>query len=90
MNPHYHSYYHVKHHHPAPPHGGLLGIFGGIVGLTTATLQSGARIIRTVVEGTLWHRTHPVYTGCGCPCHHGYHCHHVDCCPPQYPCGCCG
>ena len=82
----YHPHSHP--HLPQPmPHGGLLGIFGGVVGLTTASLQGGVRIIRHVVEGTLWHGDY--HGGCGCHCGHPHHIYHYECRPHYHGhCGC--
>lgn len=78
-------------------HPGLLGVFGGFINLTTAALQGGARLVRTVVEGSIWHGCHDPWGACqshhghggGCGCHHGHPhgCCHVECQPPSYP-GC--
>ncbi len=87
MNGYHHQH---RHHHPAHPqpvlYGGLIGVFGGIIGLTTATLHGGARLVKTIVEDTLW----------GDCSHHGHYpcdpcCHHytVECLPHTYGCDCC-
>ncbi len=56
------------------PNPGLVGIFGGIVNLTTTALEAGATIVRTVVEGTMWHSG---------PGHHHWDDH---CCEPHHCC----
>jgi len=89
----YNPYYSHGYHHP---HGayyqpGLIGVLGGILGLTTATLQASTRIIRTVVEGTVWYGCHDCDFDCyhpdPCFCHHephAEHCYHIECVPPCY------
>lgn len=84
-----HGYRPRIHHHP-----GLMGVFGGMINLTTAILQGGATIFRTVVEGSVWHGCHPghdhYHHGCWSGCHmEGYHSYHVECLPHSYPCHCC-
>lgn len=83
-------YYHPFYHYPPPPpvpHTGLVGLAGGMISLATTALYGGARIARTVIEGSVWYGEHPPY--------HHHHCHschvcHVHCCPPTYECcGCC-
>jgi hypothetical protein len=95
--------FHPPHGHPGPVyHPGVTGIFGGVVNLTVSALQGGARLLRTVVEGTVWHAGHdccgpcghpPVHGGCHCGCCApvAHHCCHVECLPPVYPGGhpCC-
>ena len=81
-----------NYHHQLPSQSyqsGLLGVFGGVISLTTATLYGGASIVRTIVEGSVWQAEHPQY-GCSycqpechvCYCHCLPEAHH--CC-----CGCC-
>lgn len=82
----YHSYPHVGTSHP-----GLMGVFGGIINLTTATLYGGASILRTIVEGSVWHGCHQGHHHggyCSC-CSDVVHCCHVTCVPPSYSCCCC-
>jgi hypothetical protein len=74
MNPYYPC------HRGPVQHAGLVGIFGGVINLTTAALQGGARIVRTVVEGTMWHAVHD-----GCCEPEPRCCCHVECEPPVYP-----
>lgn len=92
---------HASHYAQYEHHGncgcqnpGLVGVFGGILGLSTALLQGSARMARTVVEGTMWYGCHDYCDG---PYHHGsshcgqhggqhggrhaYHYYHVDCWP---------
>ena len=88
------------HHHPrhdARPgfhhHSGLMGVFGGMINLTTAFLQGGATIVRTIVEGSVWHGCHPehhhFHHGCCSGCYaQGHHSYHVECLPHSYPCHC--
>ncbi|TAN74300.1 MAG: hypothetical protein EPN14_09325 [Gallionella sp.] len=87
------------HHYPygcgQPGHSGLTDVFGGAINLATSVLYGGARVVRTIVEGSVWHSEHPQHhdccpqhgdCGCGCP-HHVYHRH---CVPETYHCcGCC-
>lgn len=78
----------VSHRHP-----GLMGVFGGMIDLTTAVLQGGATLVRTIVEGSVWHGCHPGYppyypaywSGCHVQGHHSYY---VECVPHCYPCRC--
>lgn len=80
MNQHYYYGYPYRpygaYHHP-----GLLSVFGGIMNLTIATLGGGARIIRTVVEGTVWHGC---YDPGGWSYPVPYHYYQIQCCPPAY------
>lgn len=82
----HHDYHGPPYLHPYQP--GLMGVFGGVINLTTSVLYGGARMVRTVVEGSVWHGEYPPYHGsCGCRHHHGCH---VRCCPETYhSCGCC-
>lgn len=73
--------------HAGAPNPGLLGVFGGIINLTTASLRGGANIIRTVVEGSVWH-SHQ-HDRCGCGGRPVCHCYHTECSPRTYGCGCC-
>jgi hypothetical protein len=83
---HHHDCYMPPHPHPYQP--GLMGVFGGVINLTTAALYGGARIVRTVVEGSVWHGEYPPHHDC-CGCHHHHVCH-VHCCPETHNCcGCC-
>lgn len=83
---HHHDCYMPPHPHPYQP--GLMGVFGGVINLTTAALYGGARIVRTVVEGSVWHGEYPPHHDC-CGCHHHHVCH-VQCCPETHNCcGCC-
>jgi hypothetical protein len=88
-----------NHHYPGfdphyagyPPHAGLMGIIGGVINLATNTLYGGARIVRTVVEGSVWQAEYPHHYGMG-GCHPQPCCHvcHVHCIPETYSCcGCC-
>jgi hypothetical protein len=82
---HHHDYHTPAYTYPHQP--GLLGVFGGVINLTTAALYGGAHIVRTIVEGSVWHGEHPPHHG-RCTCH-GHACH-VDCCPETHNCcGCC-
>lgn len=63
-----------------------MGIVGGVIGLTTATLHGGVKIVRTVVEGTLWGSC---YHDQDCYPHHGchssvHHCYNIECRPHFY------
>lgn len=74
------------HHHPCPPvpatYPGLLTLFGSTIALASATLWGGARVVKRVVEGSLWHSGDYGHAGhCGCHHHH----YTVECRPP---CGC--
>lgn len=42
--------------YPCQPYrrGGLVGVAGGILELTTTALQAGTGLVRTVVEGAVW------------------------------------
>ncbi len=80
-------------HYPCHPtyHPGLMGVFGGIINLTTATLQGAAHITRTVVEGSVWHSCHADHhydhhSDC---CHTVHHCYHVECEPKCFKCSSC-
>jgi hypothetical protein len=99
----HHHPHHFAPHHPGPPqHSGLMGVLGGAVNLATSALYGGAGLVRTVVEGTMWHGCHPhhdpcCHSGCGCGHHHDCcSCHCVSSChccciqhvPPLYT-GCC-
>jgi len=79
-----HSYY-GGYHHP-----GLMGVLGGVIGLTTATLHGGVRVVRTVVEGTLWGPCYYYCDRCYYPyhtcCPPVYHCYHIECRPRFYCC----
>lgn len=84
----------IDHRHHCPPphagttrHPGLIGVFGGVINLTTTVLYSGARILRTVVEGAVWQDECP---RCHCSCPQTHHVHHVKC-EPEYcgRCNCC-
>ncbi len=67
----------TSHHHPChnATHAGLVGVIGGLINLTTTALYGGTRIVRTIVEGAVWHAEHPPY-------YHG--CHHSSCCCQQH------
>jgi hypothetical protein len=89
------SHHHHPNHHSCPhagtSHPGLMGVFGGLIQLTTATLYGGASILRTIVEGSVWHGCHESHhygTERSC-CHEVVHCCHVTCVPPSYSHGCC-
>lgn len=72
-------------------HHGLMGIFGGIINLTTSVMHSGARVVRTVVEGSVWHG---LCNGCApyndrCRCYQPVqHCYCIECAPKTYT-SCC-
>ena len=89
---HYNGYHQGFHHTPMqqPPYNpGLLGVLGGVINLTTTVLYGGARIVRTVVEGSVWYGEYPPHHHAGCGCHHHHQCH-VQCCPETHDCcGCC-
>ncbi len=76
---HAHQYYYGCH--PVPmAYPGLLTLFGSSVALVSATLWGGARVVKRVVEGSLWES----HGHCGCrggDCH----CYWVEC---QPTCGC--
>lgn len=62
---------------------GLLVLFGSTIALASATLWGGARVVKRVVEGSLW-ESH------GCDPHHccDQHFYRVECQPPC-ACRCC-
>jgi hypothetical protein len=70
-----------------PPAAGLPAVIGGAIHLATTTLYSGARLLRTIVENSVWEAEHPRYYGyahAGCsPCMHVCH---VHCIPETYEC----
>lgn len=79
-----------SHYPPSAPryNAGLVGLFGSMIGLTTAILYGGARVVQTIVEGSVWNSAYDCYGGCcGCDscCHPMHHCYHVKCQPPTYP-----
>lgn len=78
-------------HQAYPQHTGLVGLVGGIINLTTSSLFGGARIVRTLVEGSVWGAEHPPHYGsCGCCQQHCCHVHHLHCIPETHDgCGCC-
>lgn len=82
--------HHYDYHCQQPTqlyHSGLMGVFGGVMNLTTSVLYGGASIVRTIVEGSVWHAEYPQYHTC---CQYSQHVCHVHCCPEQYSCcGCC-
>lgn len=85
--------HHCHHHYGPPPvyQRGLMGVFGGIINLTTAVLYGGARISRSIVEGAVWGGAEPPYHH-NCCCHHHtiHHTRHVHCVPENHDCcGCC-
>jgi hypothetical protein len=77
---------HGPHGHAGYPvyQPGLIGVFGGIINLTVAALQGGARVVRTVVEGSVWD-AYPEHHDC-CTHHHErpHGCCRVECYPPMY------
>jgi hypothetical protein len=87
-----------QHHpgYPYPPYApaynpGLVDLFGSMIGLATATIYGGARVIRTIVEGSVWCSHHDCYGDCGgCDpcCHPMHHCYDVECLPHTYHCDC--
>lgn len=102
---HHHYPHGVGPHHPGhPPHAGVADVIGGVVNLTTAALYGGARLVRTVVEGTMWYGCHPhhdpcvgfhpgsyhhrYHDCCSCWCSHLCHCCTLEHVPPLYS-GCC-
>ena len=96
--PCYEEYYgQYAHGHPhacgQPYHSGLMGVFGGVINLTTSVLYGGARVVRTIVEGSVWHGEYPPHHDC-CSQHGGcgylHHVYHRHCVPETYHCcGCC-
>ncbi len=78
-----HHNHHHAHRHCAT-HGGIVGVLGGVINLTTMALYGGARIIQTVVDGAAWHADHSPYS---CHQHHGHH-HHGDCRVGHHDCCC--
>ncbi len=80
----------LQHYESEFCHPGLMGIFGGFINLTTSTLQGGARIIKHVVEGSVWHaESCNDYHYNSCSCHSNCHNYHVECVPRSYDCSCC-
>ena len=89
-------YGHRYTHPPYSSHGschqpGLAGVFGGLLGLTAATLQGGTRMVRMIVEETAWDSCHdccaPRCDPDPCFCLRGqqsYHCYHVECRPRSH------
>jgi hypothetical protein len=68
---------------------GLLTLFGSSIALASATLWGGARVVKHVVEGSLWESGRPWHDHHGCCCVHYYR---VECRPPcagSAPCCCC-
>lgn len=64
------DHYHGCNPYSRPvPNPGLAGILVGIVNLTGTALQGGANLIRTVVEGTMWH-SGGHHDHCCCEPHH--------------------
>lgn len=93
-HPHHGFHGHYPHHYGSGHHAGLIGVFGGMINLSTASLQGGAKVVRNVVERILWHGCpdggHFEHHGCGPDCHG--RCHHCCCAeyvPRTYPCCCC-
>lgn len=92
---HYHHGFHHRQphalHHAAAYHPGLIGVFGGLINLTTSALMGGARVIRTIVEGSVWHSCHMGghHGHHGCSCCQPHHYYHVECHPPVYRGHCC-
>lgn len=83
--------HHYPHSHAGRPvpvaYPGLLTLFGSSIALASATLWGGARVVKRVVEGSLW-ESHP----CGCSSHGccACHCYHIECRPPcACHCHCC-
>ncbi len=83
----YHQYHSHSHHRPIHRrhNHGITGLFGSLIGLTTATLRGGTHIARTIVEGSVWHSG---YGGCdtqchmnSCTCHRLPHCYHIESLP---------
>lgn len=77
----YHSFYHYPPSMPYAPvqHAGLMGVAGGMINLATTMMFGGARVVRTIVEGSLWHAEHPPYHRSSHPCHVCHVC--CGCCP---------
>jgi len=75
---HHHPHHFALHHANPPHHSGMVGVLGGVVDLATAALYGGSRLVRTVVEGTMWYGCHPHHDPCRQP---GWGPgHHHDCC----------
>ena len=73
-----------------PPPVGLPTLIGSAIHLATTTLYSGARLLRTLVENSVWEAEHPAYGGFGHGCPPCVHVCHVHCIPESYECqGCC-
>ncbi len=93
----YHGDCHFDHPYACgqPLHSGLMGVFGGVINLTTSMLYGGARVVRTIVEGSVWHGEYPQQQDCcsqhdGCSCGCLQHIYHRHCVPETYHCcGCC-
>lgn len=78
-----HKNYYYPHRSREINHPGIMGAFGGIINLTTATLYGGAKIVRNIVEGSVWHGCdcgHANHGRCDC-CHRVHHKYHVKCLP---------
>lgn len=89
-----HEGYHGDPHACGQPfYPGLAGVFGGVINLATSVLYGGASVVRTVVEGSVWHGEYPQHHDCcswhgGCGC--TQHVCHRHCVPETYHCcGCC-
>jgi hypothetical protein len=80
-------YMHAPHGYPGYPvyQPGLIGVFGSIINLTVAALQGGARVVRTVVEGSIWESHHEHWRhDCREHFEHPHGCCRVECYPPMY------
>gem|GEM_PF-3424010 len=98
-HPHYHGRRgHEGYHrgcgtsYPPAVHPGLMGVFGAMINLATSSLQGGARIVKTVVEGSVWYshcETPCLPMRCSCCCGPVVHRCHVECVPRTYGCCCC-
>ncbi len=62
----------------------LVDVLGGAINLATTVLYGQARVLRSIVEGAVWHGE--CHDHIGCCCHHAHHVVHVKCVPETYDC----
>lgn len=87
----HHHHNHHQYEYPCQP--GLVTLLGSVIGLGTAAMWSGARLVRQVTEEAMWGSCHPHghegrhHGECGhseqCDAHH-----YVIDCSPHAHCGC--